>query len=199
MKTQTIIILIIVIILISIFLIIKPSLTGKIVYQEISNEKIKLGYCPTMQEDAEKLSEKENYQLIKFGSASEVLNALNNNQINKALIGRKAKNYEISKEIKETTLKSGHTLVFKQKGFIESSQLSNLEIYTYLSEEQVKKLIPDNKNIIYLPKQQAISKIPEGKIVLISWEDWQDEFELIVIIDENEKDKNFRGVFLYEN
>ncbi len=197
MKTQTIIIIIITITLISILLITKPSLTGNVILQ--NEQKIKLGYCPTMKEKAISLSEKENYKLIRLGSASEVLSALNNHQIDKALIGRKAKKYEISKDVKETILESGYTLVSNNKKFIDYSQLPYLEIYTYLSEDIAENLISHNSKIIYLSKQEAINKILQGKIVLISWEDWRDDFELIVAIDGNEKIKDFRGVVLYEN
>ncbi len=197
MKKQ-IIILIIAVVLISIFLIIKPFLTEFAVYSEDSGEKIKLGYCPTMQEEAISLSEKKDYELIRFEYAINVLSALKNKQIDKALIGRKARQYEISKEVKETVLESGYTFVSNRGGFIEYSQLSNYEIYTYLSKEIAESLAPKNSKIIYLTKEEAIVKINEGRIVLISWEDWRDEFELIVAMNGNEKVKELRGVFLYQ-
>jgi hypothetical protein len=196
MKTQNVIIITAVII-IAFFLIIKPSLTGDIILQD--EQKIKLGYCPTMQKEAISLSEKNNYELIKFNSASEVLSSLNKNQIEKALIGRKAKNYEIHKNTKETTLESGYTLVSNKKEFINYSQLSELEIYTYLSKKITENLIPHDSKIIYLSKNETINRISEEKIVLISWKDWEDNFELVVVMDGNKKVKNFRGAFLYEN
>jgi len=198
MKKQILISIIFItaIILISFFLIIKPTFTGNILLQE---QKIKLGYCSTMQEEAISLSEKNNYQLIEFGSATQVLSALQNNQINKALIGRKAKGYEISKDTSETILDSEYTLVSNKKSFIEYSSLSDLDIYTYLPKEVIENLIVYNFKIINLSKQEAINKISKGKLILISWEDWSDNFELVVVMNRDEKVKDFRGVFLYEN
>ncbi|MEX0920789.1 MAG: hypothetical protein WDZ62_00820 [Candidatus Pacearchaeota archaeon] len=186
--------MLIAVILILIFLLLKPSLTGEVVSQEI-----KLGYCPTMQEDTEILVEKENYKLIRFNSASEVLLALNNGEIDKGLIGRKAKGFELSKDIKETILESGYTLVSNKKGFVEYSQLENYKIYTYLPKDITKKLIDRNSKITYLTKEESLKKINEGEIVLISWDDWRDDFELIVVMNGSEKVKDFRGSFLYKN
>ncbi len=199
MKKQIIIAIITVIVLISIFLIIKSSLTGFAVYSEDSDEKIKLGYCPTMREEAISVSKKEDYELVKFGYAIDVLSALKNKQIDKALIGRKAKLKEMNKDTREKILKAGYTLVSKQGGFIDFSQLANYAIYTSLPESIAESLAPKDSRIIYLTKEETIKKINEGRIVLISWEDWQDDFELVVVMNGNEKARNFRGVFLYEN
>ena len=188
-KKKNLIFGIIIVLVITLFLIIKPSFTGNAILN--NEQKIKLGYCPTMQEDAKVLSEKENYDLIRFGSASEVLFALNNNQIDKGLIGRKAKDYEISDNIKETILKSGYTLVTNQKSFLEYYNLPQYEIYTYLEGDF-------NFPIKKISKEKVSEKIEEGKIVLISWDDWKDDFELIVVIKGNEKVKDFRRSFLYE-
>ncbi len=176
----------------------QSSLIGNVIFQD--EQKIKLGYCQTMESEAIELAKDNDYELVKHGSASEVLFALSNEEIDKGLIGRKAKLNEISKNIKETTLKSGHILVTNKKGFLEYSELPYLEIHTYLTPKEVNTLTPDNKNIFYYEfKQEAINKISEEKAVLIPWDDWRDDFELLVVMDGNKKVKDFRGVFLYEN
>ncbi len=195
-KIQKILIIAASIFFLIIITIITPQFTGRV----ILNEKILLGYCPTMSEEAKTLAEKGNYELIQFGSASEVLFALNKGDVDKGLIGRKAESYEINEDTQEIILKSGYTMISNNKRFIDYSQLSDLEIYTYLSEEEVKKLISDNSDIFYYEtKEESIKKINEGEIVLISWEDWNDNYELVVVVDGNEKAKDFRGVFLYES
>ena len=197
MKKSIIIFAIAVVVLVLLFLIIKPSFTGYYVYNNEITEKVKLGYCPTMQEDATSLAKEKNYELIKFDSASEVLSALKNNQIDKAIIGRKAEKNELNSNIKETILKSGYTIVSNKKGFIDYLGLPSIEVYTYLSNEIVEGLIPVSSKITYVNKNEIIKQINEGKIVLIPLEDWNDNFELIVVMDDNEKDKEFRGIFLY--
>lgn len=48
-----------------------------------------------------------------------------------------------------------------------------------------------------MDKQKALEKIFQGKFVLIEWEDWQNDFELIIVVEGSKKVKDFRGVFLY--
>lgn len=169
-------------------------------YSIYGNEKItRLGYCPTMFPEATKLAKEKNYELVEFASASDVLVALNNNYINKALIGRKAKSFEIKQGVTEKILESENTLIAIQKGFIDYSILSLIEVHTSLPEKVVAKLMPEDQEVIYYQtKQEAINKIYDGKIVLISWDEFQDDFELAVVMNGNKKVREFRGVFLYE-
>ena len=174
--------------------------TGKIIGSENHlDERLKLGYCPTMKGDAEALAQENNYELITFGSSYQVLSALKNNQIDKGLIGRKAKLIEINSDVKETVLKSGYTLVSSERDFIDYHRINLIEIHTYLSQGIVESLTPFGSKIVYYnDKNEALEKLNQGEIVLVSWDDWQDEFELLIVMDGNEKVKDFRGVFLYE-
>lgn len=165
----------------------------------IKKQKTILGYCPTMKGSVISIAKKKNCEPVLFNSAAGALSALKNKQINKVLIGRKAKLNEISKNTKETVIKTGYTLVTIKKIAIENSQLPLFEVHTYVPQKIVQKLFSKNSKIIYHDsKEHALDKINEGKIVLIPWEDWQDRFELFVVTKGNEKDKNFRGEFLYE-
>lgn len=190
MKKEIIVFSIILVVSISAFLITDSSLTGFSVYED--SEKIKLGFCPTMQEEAENLAKQNNYELVKLKSASEVLYMLKSDKIDKALIGRKAKAEEINPETKELILKSGYTLVSNQKKFVDYSQLSALDIYSHLENNFA---FPTK----IISKKEIESRVQESKIVLISWDDWNDYFELIVVMDGSKKVKEFRGSFLYEN
>jgi len=159
-----------------------------------------LGYCPTMESQALEIAEERNVELVEIGSAGEVLQALENGNIDEGLVGRKAKNYEIGDATNEEILESGNTLVSRDKDVAHINDLSYLNIHTYLNEEEVEKLLKKNYNInFYESKEEVRSKIREGEVALISWDDWEDEFELIVVMsgEENKKAEDFRGVFLY--
>jgi len=196
-KKWIILITSVVIVLAIAFFLSSNSFSGYFV-AESSEEKIRLGYCPTMLEDAKKLAEENDYVLVKFSSASEVLTALNLKEIEKGLIGRKPENYELLYNLDEVVLKSGYTLVSNQKNFIEISELNNLEVHTYLPKEVVEEAIQNIHSIVFHEsKEIALSKISEGKIVLVSWDDWQDDFGLTVVMDGNEKVKDFRCSCLY--
>ncbi len=183
--------------LLSALLVVKPNFTGYTIGPESENEEIVLGYCPTMREEALSISEDGQYELKRFGSASGVLSALEAGNIEKALIGRRAKKSELPGNTEERIVESGYTLVSSEKRFIRYSELSGNEIYTHLPESAVNKILPNNANVNYVAKEKLSEKINQGKISLISWDDWKDNFELAVIIQGNKKVKYFRGVFLY--
>lgn len=194
MKKSSLISIFILFVLVSLFLIVDSNFTGEVIH----HNKTKIGYCPTMHERAISLSEKNNYEAVPFSSASEVLYALKNKGLDKALIGRKAKTNEITENTKEKVLESGYTLVSNKKSFLEYSRLDSIEVYTSLSNDIAKEIIPDSK-INHIQKKNVPNKIKKGKIILIPWEDWEDSFELVVIVKGDEKVKDFRGAFLYEN
>ena len=155
-----------------------------------------LGYCPTMREAAYSLSSENGYELLELNSASEVLFGLRSGKIDKALIGRKAKLLEINGDVNKEVLKSGYTLVSSKRGSIEYSLINELEIHTYVDREVASRLIQESE-IYYSDKDFVLEKIRQGNIALIPWEDWDDEFELIVVTKGPKKAKEFRGEFLY--
>ena len=173
------------------------AILGPIMVGKVTKQTIKLGYCPTMFEEAQKISIEEGCVLTKYNSASQVLSALRNNQIQKGLIGRKTYSNEINSDIKEQVIESDFTLVSNKKGFIDYSQLNSIEIYSYSPLEEVSSLFSEEQQIHFMKKQEALKMISQGKIVLIEWKDWQDNFELVVVMNGSRKIREFRGVFLY--
>lgn len=169
----------------------------EIIYNLDVNFKKSLGYCPTMKNNALKLSKENNYLLVEFESASIVLNNLKQGNIDFALIGRKAKNYEVSEGISLYVLKSGYTLITKDKSLIDLKDIHLLDVYTYLPET----LVSDKFNYLSLSYfdnfNEIFNLLDLEKVILISWDDWKDDFELLVVYDGFEKVKDFRGSFLY--
>jgi hypothetical protein len=159
---------------------------------EVIKERQVLGYCPTMISEAIEMSHEYNLVLKEYVSASEVLNELSFNNIDLALVGRKAYSYEILDNIQEKTLESGFTLVSNKRGFIDASQLYNHEIYIPLDYIGFV-----NSNLIYNSSEELKKLIYRGNLVLISWEHWQDDFELVVLTNGSNKVRDLRGSFLY--
>lgn len=155
-----------------------------------------VGYCPTMENYALILKEDNNYSIKKYDSAKEVLVALNKKEVYFGLIGRIAKEYEINEHIDYLTIKSGYTLISKNKKVIDFSNIDKYEIYTYISEDIISEKF-NYLNINYFKKENILDKLNKGNIILISWQDWQDDFELFVVNNGFLKEKDFRGTFLY--
>lgn len=160
-----------------------------------NKDKIKIGFCPTMAKYAEKIATENNFQPIPFNGAAEALYFLKGDQIDIVLIGRKAE----KKEFKglEKRLRDGYTLINQQrKQMIPKDLLPKIEIHTYLSPEIVRKKFPELK-LIHFHKKLS-ETLASGKIILIDWKDWRDDFFLLIPVENNyQKVEKYRTPFLY--
>jgi len=155
---------------------------------------MKIGYCPTMKKYLINLFRNNKFELIDLGSASQVLYLLDNDKVDVGIIGRQAKKTEFEGVLKR--IGSGYTLITAMKSMISNKDLDMLEIHTSISKEIIKQKYPYLKNIIYHNSlKDALSK---GKIQLISWDDWNDNFELLIPVDDfNNKNPDFRVPHFY--
>lgn len=161
----------------------------------VSDNPLILGYCPTMQEQAIKLqASHQNIKIVSFSSAEEVLRNLQSDKIAIALIGRKAKDNELSNAIYEKSIANpGLTLVNAQKRIISQSDLANMQIKTCLPEKSIADSFAD-LNFDY----RTDCNYTDGGAWLISWNDYKENLELLIPIDQNgRKDKRFRSPYLY--
>ncbi len=160
----------------------------------------KLGFCPTMANIAIDLKSKNDLiELYPFGSAAEALFYLKQNAMDGIVIGRFAKQAEISPQIdKQCLQKEGYTLISGQKGFIEFEYIGRLQVHTYLPETLVKEKFPELKNIQFHPdKNTALQNVNRTEVALIDWHDYEDRFELMIPVDEGGKIKKYRLPILY--
>jgi hypothetical protein len=79
---------------------------------------------------------------------------------------------------------------------ISNKDLEMLEIHTSVPKEIIKQKYPYLKDVIYYDSlKDALSN---GKIQLISWDDWDDNFELLIPMDDfNNKNPDFRVPHFY--
>ena len=159
--------------------------------------RIILGICPTMSIFAQELTKKnKGLEIINLGSAAQVLYSLSNNEIDVGLIGRKAKKSEFEGYSKELKNDNKFTLVSRQKDFILKDELEHLPIYISLKPEIIKKEFPELKNIIFVNK--STGELKSGEVRLISWDNWNDNFELLIPIDKfHNKIIKFRKSYLF--
>ncbi len=164
---------------------------------EQEKEQLKIGYCKTFERYARSLAEENNLNLVELGSSFEVLSSLANDKIDYAVIGRRAYKHEINEQTLEIPLKEfGWTLVSSEKDFFEYSDIESLEIHTYLNEDEVSNFFPAKPKLHY---HENIDEAFENGITLIHWEDFRDEFELVVPLESNNKIEKFRVPILYKD
>ncbi len=166
--------------------------------QPINIEKQKLGFCFTMLEDAIEYASNNNLELVLLASSSEVLYALLLNQIDYGIIGRKARTFEITNNTKEEVIRSGLTLISKNNNGIDVSEIKDIQIYTYLDENIVEEYISSyDLNITYFDKEDIEEKYLDSITILIAWDDFKDHYEILTVMNNDFKEKKFRGSFLY--
>ena len=162
---------------------------------EMEGKKLILGYCKTFERYAIELAEQNDLDLVKLGSSFDVLSNLKSGNIDYAVIGRRAYTPEINEKTLEIPLKEyGWTLVSSEKDFFEYSEIENLEIHTYLKQEEVQDFFSYEPSIVY---HDDIDSAFENGITLIHWEDFQDDFQLIVPLQGDAKVEKFRNPMLY--
>jgi len=155
---------------------------------------MKIGYCPTMEEYVKKIKNVQNFDIFNLQSAARVLYYLNMDEIDLAVIGRKAKREEFVGY--EKVNGTGYTLITHTKGIIPESELPNLKIHTHISKEIIEKEFPELKNVVYHETLQ--DSLKNGDVQLISWDDWDDKFELLIPLDKfNNKVKKYRVPHFY--
>ena len=156
-------------------------------------KSLKLGYCPTMQTKAENLArQNENTELIRFGSADEALYGLKNNFIDIAIIGRKAKADEIENMSEKRLEANVYTLINSEKRIIDHREIGAFEIKTCIDENIAREKFSELDPVF------DDCQFADGGIWLISWDDFTDEMELLIPVDENRnKVAKYRTPFLY--
>ena len=161
-----------------------------------TSDEIILGYCPTMESFAKQIvNNNKNIILVEKSSSAKALEELNNENIDFALIGRKAKQNEML-YANEMLLGEGYTLVTNTKRFIQKKELENMRIHTSISKEDVGTLLPNSKIIFYSTTQDAVNN-GLSEAVLINWKEYKEDYELLVVLNETKKVKDFRIPILY--
>ena len=162
--------------------------------------KIKIAYCPTMKKYANTINSKiTDIDFIGANSAAQVLAMLRESIVNIVLIGRTAKSFEINDNIDFLRLKNGYTLIYKEKTGIYYSDLKQVDLNTYISREKIKDIVHLFKKINFFTNFDNCLKNGLDTPILIDWQDFKDQFELLIPMDENGKVAYFRAPVLYYN
>ncbi len=161
-------------------------------------EKITIAFCPTMATYASEIKENSHaVEIIDAGSAAQALGMLRSDYADAVLIGRTAQKRELSPDTKEKRLREGITLVYKMKTGIPVDQLSQIPVVTYLKEDRLGELKNAFAKIYFVPTLDDCVKDGLETPVLMDWNDYRDEFELLIPMTSTGKDPRFRAPVLY--
>ncbi len=167
--------------------------------EEVKGEKEKqnliLGYCNDFIAEAIVLAEQNDIDLVRLPSYVDVLSSLKSGEIDYAFIGRRAYGNQIDEQTLEIPLrKYGWTLVSSEEIFFEYSDIEDLEIHTYLNQEEVENFFAYEPSIVF---HEDIDSAIENEIALIHWEDFRDDFQLVVPTQNGNRVEKYRTPILY--
>ena len=162
---------------------------------EKEEQTLVLGYCNDFIEEAVALAKQNNIDSVRLPSYVDVLSSLESEEIDYAVLGRKAYQQQIDDEIIEIPLREyGWTLVSSEEIFFEYSEIENYEIHTYLNQEKVQNFFYYEPSIVF---HEDIDPAIESGIALIHWEDFRNEFRLAVPMQGNSRVEKYRTPILY--
>ncbi|BEP29706.1 hypothetical protein [Helicovermis profundi] len=164
-------------------------------------KKLKLSYCPTMLPYINKLIDnKIDLEIVNGMSAAGVLAMLRNREVDMIIIGRKAYKRELNLEIKEKRIKNGYTLAYSHKTSISKERLKELAIKTYIPKVIVEKDFSFFEQVEYFDSKKDCMKNSFSTPTLVDWNDFEEEYELLIPMDENRNKLNiFRAPVVYYN
>ncbi len=159
-----------------------------------------IAYCPTMEPYILKLQEQlPEINFIAMPSAGMVLSELKNHRIDGVIIGRPAYTYELDSNTKFVRFRKGKTLVYQTKIAIDDNKLKELKVITYLNREDIKDYLPLFKSIDYYSSLHACLSFNLEIPILIDFEDFSDNFQLLIPVNARGKNPMFRAPVLYHH
>ena len=159
---------------------------------------ITMAYCPTMEPFAQEIENNlREVKIIPAYSAAQVLNMLRSGEVDSVLIGRTAKKSEINADTGCLRLKEGITLAYRTKAGIPVSRLREIEVVTYLEPERVEGVKDLFAEVIHLDTLNDCLKYNLEVPVLVDWQDYRDDFELLIPMNEGGKSPEFRAPVIY--
>ena len=161
-------------------------------------EKYRIGFCPTMQPYVDKIARKvDEVEMMPFSSAGQVLSMLRNDNLDGVLIGRTAYAYEIDSNTNFIRLKDGITLAFKMKYAVSEEQLKQVDVLTYLPPEKVEHVEKFFHQIYYRDTLEQCLEENLEVPVIVDWNDFKDDFELLIPVNNYGKTQEFRAPVIY--
>ncbi len=146
------------------------------------------------------LSDIDGLEIILVPSAGQALFLLKSGMLDGVIIGRRAKRQELGDETRFLGIKGGYTLVYRQKTGIPVEALKDIEVLTYIDDEKISHISGFFRAVRQLNSLDECLKYGLEIPVIIDWDDYRDDFELLIPVNERgEKVPEFRAPVLYHN
>lgn len=171
---------------------------NKAISTQSSQTLFRIGYCPTMQKEINRISS-DDYALekVRYATSVQVIQALNAGGLDAAIIGQKPYPNELVGEMTVRQVRDGLTLVASQQKVVPYTQLSEYLIHTYLSPAVAENSLPEGIKIIYHTGPDPAFTLDQKSALLIEWSQITSDYQLLIPVDgQGNKIPAFRTPFL---
>jgi hypothetical protein len=166
---------------------------------EVVSKRIRLGACPTMRHhylpDA---IDSADYRVLPFSNTKEVMAALRAKEIDIAYVGRPARISEGVTGLSAFPLRTGWTLVGRSNRIIDESAFAQAVVHTSADSLIIKRYLPPAVTIrSHASISAALDSCGQDEVVLLSWDDYDESYPLVIPSNIDGKLPRFRSPTLY--
>ncbi len=156
-------------------------------------ENITILFCPTMKIHLDNTSI-DNANLKKVMNTQKALEKLNTGEGDLALVGRLKRPFELNDHFRELILFNRYTIASNERFALDEKDLAKIDVHTYLLEEKLKEF---NLNFVFHKSKENAMR--DGEIFLIPWNDFDENLELVNVMQGQNKVEKYRNPVIYYN
>ncbi len=163
---------------------------------------VTLGFCPTMRPYVQRLIDSgHNFRTIQFDNSSQAIQALKSGLVQAALVGRTARQSEISEDIRLNRIEDGYTLIGQIQALLPYEELIDVRVFTLEESKDAAAILPPGTSITYYQNfDQMMSDLDRSSAVLLRWSEVPNSFQLLIPVDgQGNKIPEFRSPHVYFN
>lgn len=161
---------------------------------------IMIGYCPTMKPHVEDLVERhQNLEPVPYKNSFLAMQGLQAGEVQAILIGRSARQEELSDDLQLIRLNDGLTLISSNPGAILYDDLFRITVLTSEEDSAAENVLPDGTHIKYYQDfDQMLSEMDASVGVLLRWSQVSPDHNLLIPVDHfGYKVTDFRSPHFY--
>lgn len=160
---------------------------------------VRLGACRTMiRHYLPDSADSRDYEVIPFKSTMNVMAALQAGEIDIGFVGRPARESEGGGELSGFPLRSGWTLVGRERGWLDESALEQKIVHTTADSLTLSRYLPLGVTVRpHDSVSEALDSCGPNDVVFLSWDDYRETYPLVIASNDDGKIPRFRRPTLY--
>jgi hypothetical protein len=126
----------------------------------------------------------QNVTPIRYENSAIAMDALHAGVVQAILIGRPARDHELTDDLRLLLVDDGLTLIAQHPGVIRFEDLPKIRIFTQEAEADFQDLIPVRINVVYYDDYNQMLADMDGSVaVLVRWSQVSPDDNLLIPVD----------------